>query len=90
MAEWFQINVNRLAKVNNNEEKKDILTEIKIKLGSCNHAEIEAIARSLDVGSLFLLLLSNDRYDDDVVLIFLTPNLLITRDQFSNIFIQFN
>lgn len=67
MAEWFQIKVDRLVKVNNNEEKKDILTEIKIKLGSCSHAEIEAIARSLDTGSLFLLFSSNDRYNDDVV-----------------------
>ncbi|XP_043677113.1 26S proteasome non-ATPase regulatory subunit 5 [Vespula pensylvanica] len=73
MAEWFQIKVDRLVKVNNNEEKKDILTEIKIKLGSCSHAEIEAIARSLDTGSLFLLFSSNDReVTEQICLIFKT------------------
>ncbi|KAK2576732.1 hypothetical protein KPH14_005385 [Odynerus spinipes] len=61
MAEWFQAKISRLVEVNSNEEKKDILAEIKIKLGSLNNAEIEGVARSLEASCLFSLLTFDDR-----------------------------
>ncbi|XP_017881205.1 26S proteasome non-ATPase regulatory subunit 5 [Ceratina calcarata] len=67
MAEWLHLKIVRLNELNNVEEKKDILSEIKIKLGSLNNREAEQISRNLDFGLLFAQLTSDDReYANDV------------------------
>ncbi|CAL7947864.1 unnamed protein product [Xylocopa violacea] len=61
MAEWLQMKIVRISELTSFEEKKDVLAEIKIKLGSLNNRETEQISRSLDFGPLFTQLTSNDR-----------------------------
>ncbi|XP_076232215.1 26S proteasome non-ATPase regulatory subunit 5 [Calliopsis andreniformis] len=61
MAEWLQSKLVRLGELENNEEKKDILAEIKIKLGTLNDRNTEQICRTVDFGQLFSQLTSNDR-----------------------------
>lgn len=64
MTEWYQAKILRLCELNNVEEKKDILTDIKIKFGSLNNRDAEQVARNLDYESLFSQLTSSNRYDD--------------------------
>ncbi|CAK9812771.1 26S proteasome non-ATPase regulatory subunit 5 [Anthophora quadrimaculata] len=58
--EWFQEKIVRFSELNSVKEKKDILLEMQIKLGSLNNKEIEEIFRA-DFGQLFTLLNSNER-----------------------------
>ncbi|CAK9821826.1 26S proteasome non-ATPase regulatory subunit 5 [Anthophora retusa] len=58
--EWFQEKIVRFSELNSLKEKKDILLEMQIKLGSLNNKEIEEIFRA-DFGQLFTLLNSNER-----------------------------
>ncbi|XP_076285992.1 26S proteasome non-ATPase regulatory subunit 5 [Lasioglossum baleicum] len=60
MAEWLQSRIVRLGELNSVEEKKDVLTEIKIRLGSLNNRESEQVARTLDYGQLFTQLTLDD------------------------------
>lgn len=64
MTEWYQTKISRLCELNNVEEKKDVLTDIKIKFGSLSNRDAEQVARSLDYGPLYSQLTSSDRYDD--------------------------
>lgn len=64
MMEWLQAKLVRLDELNSVEDKKDILSEVKIKLGSLNNRESEQISRNLNFGQLFTQLTSNDRYHD--------------------------
>ncbi|KAG6801963.1 26S proteasome non-ATPase regulatory subunit 5 [Apis mellifera caucasica] len=67
MADWLEQKIVRLGELNNVEEKKDILSEIKIKLESLNNRETEQISRNVDFSQLFTQLTSNDReYIDQV------------------------
>ncbi|XP_043253995.1 26S proteasome non-ATPase regulatory subunit 5 [Colletes gigas] len=67
MAEWLQLRIVRLGELDSIKEKEDILSEIKIKLGSLNNRESEQVSRNLDFGQLFTQLTSNDReYIDQV------------------------
>ncbi|XP_011168763.1 26S proteasome non-ATPase regulatory subunit 5 [Solenopsis invicta] len=61
MTEWYQAKILRLCELNNVEDKKDILTDIKIKFGTLNNRDAEQIARSLDYGPFYSQLTSNDR-----------------------------
>ncbi|KZC11496.1 PREDICTED: 26S proteasome non-ATPase regulatory subunit 5 [Dufourea novaeangliae] len=61
MAEWLQSKIVRLGELNSVEEKKDILSEIRIKLGSLNTRESEQIAQNLNFSQFFTQLTSNDR-----------------------------
>lgn len=65
MAEWYQAKILHLCELNNVEDKKDVLTDIKIKFGTLNNRDAEQVARSLDYGPLYSQLTSNDRYDDE-------------------------
>jgi len=65
MTEWYEAKILRLCELNNIEEKKDILTDIKIKFGSLNNRDAEHIARSLDYEPLYSQLTSSDRYRDN-------------------------
>ncbi|CAK9810296.1 26S proteasome non-ATPase regulatory subunit 5 [Anthophora plagiata] len=60
IMEWFQEKIVRFGELNSVKEKKDILLEMQIKLGSLNNREIEEIFRA-DFGQLFTLLNSNER-----------------------------
>jgi len=62
MTQWYQAKILRLCELNNIEEKKDILTDIKIKFASLNNRDAEHIARSLDYEPLYSQLTSSDRY----------------------------
>lgn len=64
MTEWYQAKILRLCELNNVEEKKDVLTDIKIKFGSLNNRDAEQVARNLDYESLFSQLTPSNRYDD--------------------------
>lgn len=64
MTEWYQTKISRLCELNNVEEKKDVLTDIKIKFGSLGNRDAEQVARSLDYGPLYSQLTSSDRYND--------------------------
>jgi len=64
MTEWYQAKILRLCELNNIEEKKDVLTDIKIKFGSLNNRDAEQVARNLDYESLFSQLTPSNRYDD--------------------------
>ncbi|XP_043795396.1 26S proteasome non-ATPase regulatory subunit 5 [Apis laboriosa] len=67
MADWLEQKFVRLGELNNVEEKKDILSEIKIKLESLNNRETEQISRNVDFSQLFTQLTSNNReYIDQV------------------------
>ncbi|KOC66025.1 26S proteasome non-ATPase regulatory subunit 5 [Habropoda laboriosa] len=61
MTEWLQANIVRLGELNSVEEKKNILSDVKIKLGSLNNRESEQISRNVDLGQLFTQLNSNNR-----------------------------
>lgn len=63
MAEWLQLNIFHLSELNDVEEKKNVLSEIKIKLGNQSNREAEQISRNVDFGQLFTQLTSNDRYN---------------------------
>lgn len=65
MADWLEQKIVRLGELNNLEEKKDILSEIKIKLESLNNRETEQISRNVDFSQLFTQLTSNDRYHNN-------------------------
>lgn len=65
MADWLEQKIVRLGELNNVEEKKDILSEIKIKLESLNNRETEQISRNVDFSQLFTQLTSNDRYHNN-------------------------
>jgi len=64
MTEWYQAKILRLCELNNIDDKKDVLMDIKIKFGALNNRDAERIARSLDYGPFYSQLTSNDRYDD--------------------------
>lgn len=64
MTEWYQAKILRLCELNNAEEKKDILTDIKIRFGGLSNRDAEQIARDLDYKPLYSQLTSSDRYDD--------------------------
>ncbi|XP_050577672.1 26S proteasome non-ATPase regulatory subunit 5 [Bombus affinis] len=61
MAEWLQSKIVRFCELNNVEEKHNILSDVKIKLGSLNNRETEQISRNVDFSLLFAQLTSNDR-----------------------------
>ena len=61
MAEWVQMKICRLSELSDVEEKKNVLSEIKIKLGNQNNREAEQISRNVDFRQLFTQLTSNDR-----------------------------
>ncbi|KAL0106690.1 hypothetical protein PUN28_015323 [Cardiocondyla obscurior] len=61
MTEWYQARILRLCELNNVEDKKDILTDIKIKFTALNNRDAEQVARSLNYGPLYSQLTSNDR-----------------------------
>lgn len=61
MTEWYQAKILRLCELNNVEEKKDVLTDIKIKFSNLNNRDAEQIARSLDYEPLYSQLTSSDR-----------------------------
>ncbi|KYN30583.1 26S proteasome non-ATPase regulatory subunit 5, partial [Trachymyrmex septentrionalis] len=61
MAEWYQAKILHLCELNNVEDKKDVLTDIKIKFGALDNRDAEQIARSLDYRPLYSQLTSNDR-----------------------------
>ncbi|XP_003699936.1 26S proteasome non-ATPase regulatory subunit 5 [Megachile rotundata] len=61
MTEWLQSRIVRLSELQDVEEKKNILSEIKIKLGNLGNREVEQISRNVDFGQLFTQLTSNDR-----------------------------
>lgn len=65
MAEWLQSKIVRFCELNNVEEKHNILSDIKIKLGSLNNRETEQISRNVDFSLLFAQLTSNDRYHNN-------------------------
>lgn len=65
MAEWLQSKLVRLGELNSDEERKDILADIKIKLGILNNRDAEQICRTTDFGQLFSQLTSSDRYHDN-------------------------
>lgn len=65
MADWLEQKIVRLGELNNLEEKKDILSGIKIKLESLNNRETEQISRNVDFSQLFTQLTSNDRYHNN-------------------------
>ncbi|XP_054007975.1 26S proteasome non-ATPase regulatory subunit 5 [Hylaeus anthracinus] len=60
MAELLQSKIARLGELSSAEEKHNILSEIKIKLGSLNNTEAEQVSRHLDIGPLFTQLTTND------------------------------
>lgn len=62
MADWLQSKIVRLGELSSVEEKKAILSDIKIKLGNLNNRETEQISRNVDFNQLFTQLTSNDRY----------------------------
>lgn len=64
MTDWYQEKISRLCELNNAEEKKDVLTDIKIKFSSLNNRDAEQIARNLDYKPFYLQLTCNDRYND--------------------------
>ncbi|XP_014469017.1 PREDICTED: 26S proteasome non-ATPase regulatory subunit 5 isoform X1 [Dinoponera quadriceps] len=68
MTEWYQAKISRLCELNNVEEKRDVLTDIKIKFGSLSNRDAEQVARCLDYGPLYSQLTSSDRYDDREVI----------------------
>ncbi|KMQ92678.1 26s proteasome non-atpase regulatory subunit 5-like protein [Lasius niger] len=59
MTEWYQAKILRLCELNNVEEKKDVLTDIKIKFGNLNNRDAEQVARSLDYEPLYSQLRSS-------------------------------
>ncbi|XP_012062164.1 PREDICTED: 26S proteasome non-ATPase regulatory subunit 5 [Atta cephalotes] len=61
MAEWYQAKILHLCELNNVEDKKDVLTDIKIKFSALNNRDAEQIARSLDYRPFYSQLTSNDR-----------------------------
>ncbi|XP_072743888.1 26S proteasome non-ATPase regulatory subunit 5 [Anoplolepis gracilipes] len=61
MTEWYQAKILRLCELNNVEEKKDVLTDIKIKFSSLNNRDAEQIARNLDYELLYSQLTSSNR-----------------------------
>ncbi|CAD1469938.1 unnamed protein product, partial [Heterotrigona itama] len=61
MADWLQSKIVRLGELSSVEEKKAILSDIKIKLGNLNNRETEQISRNVDFNQLFTQLTSNDR-----------------------------
>lgn len=64
MTDWFVAKIDRLIKLNDVEEKKEILTEIKIKLLSLSNNDLDSISKNLDLGKIFTQLSSQDRYND--------------------------
>ncbi|XP_012232422.1 26S proteasome non-ATPase regulatory subunit 5 [Linepithema humile] len=61
MTEWYQARILRLCELNNVDEKKDILMDIKIKFSSLNNRDAEQVARCLDYRPLYSQLTSSDR-----------------------------
>lgn len=62
MTDWFLAKINRFGELSDVEEKKELLTEIKIKLTGLSDRELEPVAGNLDLGKLFSLLTSHDRH----------------------------
>ena len=62
MTDWFLAKINRFGELSDVDEKKELLTEIKIKLMSLSNRELEPVAGNLDLGKLFSQLTSHDRY----------------------------
>ncbi|XP_033184534.1 26S proteasome non-ATPase regulatory subunit 5 [Bombus vancouverensis nearcticus] len=61
MAGWLELAIVRFCELNNVEEKHNILSNIKIKLGNLSNRETEQISRNADFSLLFAQLTSNDR-----------------------------
>ncbi|XP_076673763.1 26S proteasome non-ATPase regulatory subunit 5 isoform X1 [Andrena cerasifolii] len=61
MGEQLQTKLLRLGELNNNEEKKEILTEIGIVVKTLRSRHAEQINCTFDFGQLFAQLTSNDR-----------------------------
>lgn len=64
MAEWLELVIVRFCELNNIEEKHNILSNIKIKLGNLSNRETEQISRNVDFSLLIAQLTSNDRYNN--------------------------
>ena len=82
MADWLQSKIVRLGELSNIEEKKTILSDIKIKLGNLNNRETEQISRNVDFNQLFTQLTSNDRYHNSTNFIKLSLTFLRTGELF--------
>lgn len=65
MGEQLQAKLLRLGELNNDEEKKEILTEIGIVVKTLRNRHAEQINCTFDFGQLFAQLTSNDRYHDN-------------------------
>ncbi|XP_043476819.1 26S proteasome non-ATPase regulatory subunit 5 [Leptopilina heterotoma] len=61
MTDWFVAKINCLIKLNNVEEKKELLAEIKIKLLGLTNNDLESVSRNLDLGKVFSQLTFQDR-----------------------------
>lgn len=61
MAEWFQARITRLTELTDLEQKKDVLTDIKIKLGSLNNREAGQLLETLNMTPMYTQLATNDK-----------------------------
>lgn len=65
MAEWFERKIISIDELTDDEEKKNILEEIRIKLKSLTTLELYTTASNLDFTRLFKQLTSDDRFVND-------------------------
>lgn len=61
MDEWFSTKLNRFSDLNDVRAREEVLTEIKIKIGSLSSNEAAELTRNLDLSRLFTQLTSNDK-----------------------------
>lgn len=61
MDEWFSTKLNRFSDLSDVRAREEILTEIKIKVGSLNSNEAAEVTRNLNLSRLFSQLTSNDK-----------------------------
>lgn len=64
MIEWFERKIISIDENTDNEIKKEILEDFKIKLKSLTSIELHNVAQNLDFSRLFSQLTSSDRLDD--------------------------
>ena len=62
MTDWFSEKIARLSDLNDDEEKRNLLSTMRIKLSSLTPRELDEIACNLDLTGLFAQLTSNDRF----------------------------
>lgn len=67
MSQWYTSKLVRLSELSD-EMKRDVLSEMTIKLRSLGRSELEDLTCNIDFTGLFAHLTSDDRFDDKALI----------------------